>query len=293
MRFYLVVNLDKANAADCAAEAAAELLHCGAEVLLTPELNTVLNCSGCQVLDEREAMQSCDAAISIGGDGTMIHTALDALEFDRPVIGINSGRLGYLTQIEPPFGDSLQKLAAGQFGIQPRTVLSVTVRQPDGSTCQSYALNDVVIARQMVASMIDIEVFRGGAAFASYRADGLIFATPTGSTAYSMSAGGAIVDPGMDCLIVTPICPHSLADRSVVLGPDAPLEVRLVTRNTPPDAGVAVDGTTICPMVDGTRLEISAAARKSRFIQLSASSFYQTLGKKLTGTEPAEIERKA
>lgn len=128
MRFYLVVNLDKANAADCAAEAAAELLRCGAEVLLTPELNTVLNCSGCQVLDEREAMQSCDAAISIGGDGTMIHTALDALEFDRPVIGINSGRLGYLTQIEPPFGDSLQKLAAGQFGIQPRTVLSVTVR---------------------------------------------------------------------------------------------------------------------------------------------------------------------
>ena len=108
-----------------------------------------------------------------------------------------------------------------------------------------------------------------------------------------MSAGGAIVDPGMDCLIVTPICPHSLADRSVVLGPDAPLEVRLVTRNTPPDAGVAVDGTTICPMVEGTRLEISAAARKSRFIQLSASSFYQTLGKKLTGTEPAEIERKA
>lgn len=83
MRFYLVVNLDKANAADCAAEAATELLRCGAEVLLTPELNAVLNCSGCQVLDEREAMQSCDAAISIGGDGTMIHTALDALEFDR------------------------------------------------------------------------------------------------------------------------------------------------------------------------------------------------------------------
>ena len=209
MRFYLVVNLDKANAADCAAEAAAELLRCGAEVLLTPELNAVLNCSGCQVLDEREAMQSCDAAISIGGDGTMIHTALDALEFDRPVIGINSGRLGYLTQIEPPFGDSLQKLAAGQFGIQPRTVLSVTVRQPDGSTCQSYALNDVVIARQLVASMIDIEVFRGGAAFASYRADGLIFATPTGSgdglpdrhTHLSPFAGGPQCGAGAGCPI--------------------------------------------------------------------------------------------
>ena len=90
MRFYLVVNLDKANAADCAAEAAAELLRCGAEVLLTPELNAVLNCSGCQVLDEREAMQSCEAPISIGGDGTMIHTALDALEVDRTVNGINS-----------------------------------------------------------------------------------------------------------------------------------------------------------------------------------------------------------
>ena len=292
MRFDLVVNLDKANAAACAREAAAALLGYGAEVLLTPELDQVLQIPGCHVLGEREAMQACDAAISIGGDGTMIHTALAALEFDKPVIGINSGRLGYLTQIEPPFGDSLAKLAAGQFEIQPRTVLSVKAYQPDGSVCHYHALNDVVIARKMVASMIDIEVFRSGAPFASYRADGLIFATPTGSTAYSMSAGGAIVDPGMDCLIVTPICPHSLADRSVVLSPDASLEVRLITRNTPPDAGVAVDGATICPMVEGSRLEISAAARKSRFIQLSASSFYQTLGKKLTGSEPVEIERK-
>ena len=293
MRFYLVVNLDKPNAADCAVQAAAELLHYGAEVLLTPELNRVLNLTGVQILSETEAMRNSDAAISIGGDGTMIHTALAALEFDRPVIGINSGRLGYLTQIEPPFGESLRKLANGEFVIQPRTVLAVTVHQPDGKICRSCALNDVVIARQMVASMIDIEVYRNSTAFASYRADGLIFATPTGSTAYSMSAGGAIVDPGMDCLIVTPICPQSLADRSVVLGPDVPLEVRLITRNTPPDAGVAVDGITICPMVEGTRLEISADSRKSKFIQLSASSFYQTLGKKLTGTEPAEIERKA
>ena len=179
MRFYLVVNLDKPNAADCAAQAAAKLLHYGAEVLLTPELNRVLNLTGVQILSETEAMRNSDAAISIGGDGTMIHTALAALEFDRPVIGINSGRLGYLTQIEPPFGESLRKLANGEFVIQPRTVLAVTVHQPDGKICRSCALNDVVIARQMVASMIDIEVYRNSTAFASYRADGLIFATPT------------------------------------------------------------------------------------------------------------------
>ena len=131
MRFYLVVNLDKPNAADCAAQAAAKLLHYGAEVLLTPELNRVLNLTGVQILSETEAMRNSDAAISIGGDGTMIHTALAALEFDRPVIGINSGRLGYLTQIEPPFGESLRKLANGEFVIQPRTVLAVTVHLPE------------------------------------------------------------------------------------------------------------------------------------------------------------------
>ena len=235
-----------------------------------------------------------DAALIIvmGGDGTILHVAVTLRDHPIPIIGVNFGGKGFLAGLEDDELDMLLEIADGQYTVSRRMMLDVELVRNERIICTQSVLNDVVIHGGHV-DCIGVTAYGDGVPITRFNGDGIIVATPTGSTAYSMSAGGAIVDPGMACLIVTPICPHSLADRSVVLGPDAPLEVRLVTRNTPPDAGVAVDGTTICPMVDGTRLEISAAARKSRFIQLSASSFYQTLGKKLTGTEPAEIERKA
>ena len=283
MRCYLIVNLTKENAPSCARDAIALLCQAGAQVILTPETAVALGEQEPLRLPDKEAMEACDIAISIGGDGTLLHAAIDALMFDKPVIGINSGRLGYLTQIERPLENSLSKLAAGQFSIQPRTVLEAEILQKDGSRQHLFAINDIVIARNTVANMIDIEVERGRISFASYRADGLIIATPTGSTAYSMSAGGAIVDPNMECLIMTPICPHSLADRSVVLTAREPLHVRLITRNTMPDAGVSVDGAAPLPMVDGTELYIYASAKRSLFVQLDDVSFYKTLGQKLIG----------
>ena len=285
MRCYLVINLDKQNAADCAADAARELSACGCTVLVVPRVAHLPGLSGCTVLTEPDALQSCDLVITIGGDGTMIHTAIDALEYDKPIIGINSGRLGYLTQIDYPFGDSIQKLASGHYTIQERTVLEACFTGRDGSSRTYHAVNDIVIARSSVGSMIDIEIERDSSPFASYRADGLIFATPTGSTAYSMSAGGAIVDPSMDCLIMTPICPHSLGDRSVVLAGQSPLSVQLITKNTRPNAGVAVDGEIVEQMDETARLVVYAAQRRSKFVQLNDISFYKTLGKKLLGVQ--------
>ena len=283
MRCYLIVNLTKENAPSCARDAIASLCRAGAKVILAHETAAALGVQGHLQLSGREAMEACDIVVSIGGDGTLLHAAIDALPFDKPVIGINSGRLGYLTQIERPFDDSLSKLASGRFSIQPRTVLEAEIQQKDGSRQHRFAINDIVIARNTVANMIDIEVERGKISFASYRADGLIIATPTGSTAYSMSAGGAIVDPNMECLIMTPICPHSLADRSVVLTAQEPLRVRLVTCNTTPDAGISVDGAAPLPMVDGTELYIYASAKRSLFVQLDDVSFYKALGQKLIG----------
>ena len=148
-----------------------------------------------------------------------------------------------------------------------------------------YAVNDIVIARNSVGNMVDMEIERDSAPFASYRADGLIFATPTGSTAYSMSAGGAIVDPNMDCLIMTPICPHSLGDRSVVLDGQSPLQLQLVAKNSFPQAGVAVDGELVADMDEHSRLVVRSAEQKVSFIQLNDISFYKTLGKKLLGIQ--------
>ena len=238
-------------------------------------------------------LRDADLLVCFGGDGPILHASKAATKAGIPVLGVNIGTMGFMAELESSELKELRRLADDDFSVEPRMMLHVRAEHEGRVILEEDALNDAVITKGAVARVVQMSVQGDGVDMMSFSGDGLIVCTPTGSTAYSMSAGGAIVDPGMDCLIVTPICPHSLADRSVVLGPDAPLEVRLVTRNTPPDAGVAVDGTTICPMVDGTRLEISAAARKSRFIQLSASSFYQTLGKKLTGTEPAEIERKA
>ena len=127
MRCYLIVNLTKENAPSCARDAIASLCQAGAQVILTPETAVALGEQEPLLLPDKEAMEACDIAISIGGDGTLLHAAIDALMFDKPVIGINSGRLGYLTQIERPLENSLSKLAAGQFSIQPRTVLEAEI----------------------------------------------------------------------------------------------------------------------------------------------------------------------
>ena len=285
MRCYLVVNLNKQNAPVCAADAAHELSVLGCQVLVSPEVKRLPGLLGCVAMDEGEAMQSCDIVLSIGGDGTMIHTAIAALAYNKPIIGINSGRLGYLTQIDYPFCYSIKKLLKGHYTIQKRTVLEAELLDAAGKRSVYYAVNDIVIARNSVGNMVDMEIERDSAPFASYRADGLIFATPTGSTAYSMSAGGAIVDPNMDCLIMTPICPHSLGDRSVVLDGQSPLQLQLVAKNSFPQAGVAVDGELVADMDEHSRLVVRSAEQKVSFIQLNDISFYKTLGKKLLGIQ--------
>lgn len=277
--YYLIVNLNKENALQCASDAAHALAKMGQTVLVEEQVAPLLK--GCPVMamPHQQALQACQIVIAIGGDGTMIHAAIEACIADRPIVGINSGRLGFLTQIEHPFTGELEALVHGEYTIQQRTVLRADIHTSEVVT-SAYAFNDVVVFRGDTGTMIDMQVQRQGRHFATYRADGLIFATATGSTAYSLSAGGAIVEPTVDCLLMTPICPHSLQDRGVILDAQEALTLHLVKQNTSPSATVAIDGTILAHLHEGDELTIAKAARYVQFIQLHTSDFYKTVGMK-------------
>ena len=176
-------------------------------------------------------MRACDAVVAIGGDGTIFHAAADAMRFEKPVLGINAGRLGFLAQAEGDDLSPLDRFAAGDYEIERRLVLQAEVARA-GKTEIFYAVNDAVITNPDFGLISEIEVRCGGESVGSYRGDGIIFATPTGSTAYSLSAGGPIADPDVDCMILTPLASHSLVSRSIVFAAQ-----RVLTVTAPGEAG--------------------------------------------------------
>ena len=197
---------------------------------------------------------------------------------DKPVLGVNTGRLGYLAQVEADEIRILSRLAADDYAIQQRMLLEIRVGE-DGEPL--YALNDVVISKGDLARMVDLDISGDGQAIGSYRADGVILATPTGSTAYSLSAGGPIVDPSIDTIIVTPICPHSLNDRAVLLSPRMRLRVQSRYINASDKIVVSVDGENVALPGQKTPILIRMAEKTARFISFPEKTFTMILREKL------------
>ena len=223
MKIAVVVNLSKAKAISCAKEIAILFLGENAEVVMLSECRPFykgINISYVDTIDELFSM--CDAAVTAGGDGTIIHAAKYAAVNNVPLIGVNVGRLGFAADLEPDDIGRLKKLVSGEYTTEKRILLDVEVNK--GNKTNHYlAVNDAVIARGQLSKIIDINLYLDDEWIAKYRADGLLFATPTGSTAYSLSAGGPVVAPQADCIIATPVCPHSLHSRSVLFEGSASL----------------------------------------------------------------------
>ena len=176
-----------------------------------------------------EIYAEAELVIVIGGDGSMLECARRAAPFGVPVLGINMGRVGYMTELELDELDLLDKVFAGDYKIDSRAMLNVCVMSSKGQTKFSAdALNEAVIANGAAARIVDLELYDGEELVSTYRADGLVIATPTGSTAYSLSAGGPIVDPKLSCICVTPVCPHSLLARPLVFPDSSELIVKNV-----------------------------------------------------------------
>ncbi|MBR5540676.1 MAG: NAD(+)/NADH kinase [Clostridia bacterium] len=226
-----------------------------------------------------ELLEACDVAVAIGGDGTIIHTAKSAAAFGKPVLGINSGRLGFTAGLELSELSELSRLISGDYDTEERMLLDVTVDGEHG-TERYGALNEAVISRGALSRMIEVSVKNGQKPVSTYQADGVIVATPTGSTAYSLSAGGPIVDTALRCLLLTPVCPHSLHSRPYIFEQDAVLTLTPERSESP--VFVTVDGEAAIRIVEGGQVRVSRSAACARLIKLKQKSFYQVLDDKLT-----------
>ena len=229
--------------------------------------------------DMDECLSGCDLAIALGGDGTIIHCAKRAAAFGKPVLGINSGRLGFMAGLELNELDQLSCLLSGNYAVEHRMLLDVAVIGSE-TEVHSHALNEAVVSRGALSRMIEIQVSNNGNEVAAYQADGVIIATPTGSTAYSLSAGGPMVDPTLECLLLTPVCPHSLYTRPYLFHPDAQLCLTPGVRKHIP-VFVTVDGEEAIPVPTGGSVTVKRSQITAALIRMKPLSFYETLSQKL------------
>ncbi len=280
MKILIIPNFNKQNAWDCTQRLIEKLVVLGCQVLMEDSLaGPFLPHVVAGPLNEQ--LQSCDLIFSVGGDGTILHAAILAASVDKPILGINTGRLGFLAQLEPSQLEQLPQIIEGDYTIDERMLLKASVYHEQELIHTGYALNDVVISRMALGKMVDIHIDCDGRPFTNYRADGIIFSTPTGSTAYSLSAGGSIVDPTIHSILLTPICPHSLFDRSIIFAPDKKLTVSTREINNPAEANLAIDGVVVDGLYQHDSIVIERGERSAKLIQLKNTDFYDILTQKM------------
>ncbi|WP_130868211.1 NAD(+)/NADH kinase [Intestinimonas massiliensis (ex Afouda et al. 2020)] len=230
----------------------------------------------------QEELKSADMLICFGGDGTILHAAKDANAFHIPVLGVNLGSVGFMAELEQSELPMLSRLAAGKYTVENRMMLDVAVRREGKTVYNDLALNDAAVTKGAVARVVDLEVYGDKVLISSFSADGVLISTPTGSTAYSMSAGGPIVEPTAENIIVTPICPHALSARSFVLSRGRTVSVKLgrMVRKT---TYLSVDGGKAFRLNSGDIVEIRESKSKTQLVRVTNRTFYEILNHKLGG----------
>jgi NAD+ kinase len=222
-----------------------------------------------------------DLVITAGGDGTLLSVARSVAARNIPILGVNMGSMGFLTELQPDeLWPRLEQIVQGDFRIEERAALRVRLSREDQILSDQMALNDVVIAKSALARMITLELLLDKVKVATYTSDGLIVSTPTGSTAYSLSAGGPILDPGVNAFVVTPICPHSMAYRPTVVPGTTGVRVMLKGK-THEDVFVTLDGQIGFPIKHHDLLKVDQHPSPVRLIRLTDRSFYEVLHQKL------------
>lgn len=285
-KFAIVTNFNIYDKAQAAMQVSERLLELGGEVLISSVNKDRIfrmhkNRREYVYLPPEEIYAAADCVIVLGGDGSILDAARKAAPLDKPLLGINMGHLGYMAELEIGDLSELEKLICDEFEIDERLMLSVGVfTQSGGQRATSYALNDAVISNGSVARIVDLELYEGGELVSGYRADGMIVATPTGSTAYSMSAGGPITDPHLNCLLVTPVCPHSLTARPLMFRDDAVLEIKNVCQREKM-LYLTVDGRNNFEIYRGDTVRITRSNMITRLIRLHGGGFYNRLQQKL------------
>ncbi len=278
----LVCALHKPGAVEFARELVGRLDNAGITLLVEEEVAQVCGGRG-QVRQRADLAAEADLVIAMGGDGTLLAAAHHAAPADTPLLGVDLGSFGFLAaQPSESVLENLEDLLAGHYDIESRLMVKAEI-QRDGEVIGTYlSLNDLVIAKTSPWRMIRLQTKVDGELVARYPADGLIISTPTGSTAYNLSAEGPVVNPMVDCLIINPICPHTLYSRPLIVRPSAIIEVSLQTQDKPPaPVSFAIDGQQIVDLSPDDIIMATQASCRASLVQMAQASFYERLRTKL------------
>jgi NAD+ kinase len=235
------------------------------------------NCT-VKYMSEKDLYKSCDLLVALGGDGTMLRTAAEASRLNKPVIGVNLGKVGFMSEIELHEIDLFDNLFSGNYKTENRMMIDVEIIKGTHVKFVGSALNDAVVSRG--AKLIEIDLFCDDVKITHYRADGVIIATPTGSTGYSMSAGGPIIDPNIACLCVTPICSHSLINRPLIFSQDSVLEVR--NKNVDSEVNLTIDGGSDWKLCESDIVRIKKSRFTAKFISVKNHGFFDVIREKIS-----------
>lgn len=280
--FCVICNMDKDNAAEAAVSVRDYILGKGKKCEVVKN-QLVTHEDVTYYTDESSISDSTDCIIVLGGDGTMIQAANDLVNKDIPMYGINIGNVGFLTESNlESMEEDIDKLIEGKFRIENRIMLKGKVINDD-IIHESYALNEFVMSKRDFGKLISFEVYVNNELLDSFLADGIIISTPTGSTGYNLSAGGPVISPEMDALAVTPVCPHSLNDRSIVISGESKLMIKLNEgKNQEIDeAMVNADGKVLTGIKSGDKLYVEKAKSDTDIILMEKTSFYHRMRSKL------------
>ncbi len=278
-RFYLITNRMKDAELTITNRIREELRNQGADCTVHVQEGS----DGCGYTDSRKIPADCECIIVLGGDGTLLEAARDTVDLDIPLIGVNLGTLGYLAEVDREnLSTALSRLCKDDYTIERRMMLEGQITGE--SECRrSYALNDIVVSRSGSLQMLHFHILVNGHFLKGYSADGIIVSTPTGSTGYNMSAGGPIVEPSAKLMMITPVCPHTLNTRSIVLSPDDEIEIVLLPARDGRIQHVEADfdGAHGMALAAGERMKIVRSERTTAIVKLSDAGFLEVLHRKM------------
>lgn len=276
----LVVNADKSLATATAGKIVDWLQSRGTSTLLHHVGAATLHRLDLAEPDAGE-WTDVEMVLVLGGDGTLIRAAQMVAPMQIPILGINTGHLGFLTEIESSeVEDSLESLLDGNFVTEERLMLTARVLRGGQEVLRTTALNDAVVSKGPRARLVHLDVSIGGTSVARYRADGVVVSTPTGSTAYSLSAGGPIVNPTVDVLLITPICPHTMNSRAMVISGSEEVCIRVA--ESPGEVGLSADGSDPFELKRGDHVRVSRAPNPALLVRRTSYRFYDVLRQKLS-----------
>lgn len=252
-------------------------VRCVFDISLIEELPEL---AGAEFLPEEEAMAACDTILSVGGDGSVLRAAKTAVKYGKRILGVNAGKLAYLCDINADELHLLSGLASGEYSIKEHMLLRAEKYTKGELVSSDICVNDVAFCRGAEIGLTDLHITANGKPIADYRADGVILATPTGSTAYSMSAGGPIVEPTLEAILLTPVCPHSLFFRPYIFGADTEFEIT-PARDASKRVYYSCDGCSSVRLEKNSVVKVKKAEEKIKFLSIKSDNFIDVLNKKI------------